>query len=252
MLIKFLNGRNQRRLIAFLIMMISSMPLYAEEKIKSLTSVKPIVVELFTSEGCSSCPPADSYMGELAKRTDLLPLTFHVDYWDYIGWKDRFADPAYTQRQRYYANVFGSHTVYTPQMVIGGALDVVGSDKESVTQALDTVKTRLTTYDIVLEKDGNALMANFPEAPINGIASVWLVAYQKEGASQASAGENAGRKLHTFNVVRQMMMVGKWEGNAMQIVLPKLDPAQDIDGLAIIANLNQTGQIVAATAFAPN
>ncbi len=105
-----------------------------------------MVVELFTSEGCSSCPPADALLGELAQRQYVLPLSFHVDYWDYIGWKDRFADPIYTRRQHAYAEAQGSSMVYTPQMIVAGAIDVVGSDRKAVEKALKTAYTRNTMY----------------------------------------------------------------------------------------------------------
>lgn len=223
----------------------------AQERVKPVTGVKPIVVELFTSEGCSSCPPADAYMGELVRQKDVLALTFHVDYWDYIGWKDRFADPAYTQRQRYYASVFGSHTVYTPQMVVGGALDVVGSDKEGVGQALNVARARLTTYEISLEKRGDAYYAILPEAPISGAANIWAIAYESQDASQADAGENAGRHLPSFNIARNLKLIGQWNGQQTEFAIPALAKDKVPDGIAILANLNQSGQIVAATAFHP-
>src|SRR5581483_3164418 len=98
-------------------------PAPQRELIRPETESRPVVVELFTSQGCSSCPPADSYLGQLARRKDVLPLSYHVDYWDYIGWKDQFADPAYVGRQRAYAMTLGQHMVYTPQVVVAGAAD---------------------------------------------------------------------------------------------------------------------------------
>ena len=102
----------------------------------------PVVVELFTSQGCSSCPPADAYLGKLADRHDILPLAFHVNYWDYIGWKDPFASNIVTERQYSYGHALGLNMVYTPQMVIGGTHDAVGSDENAVSRAIEMDASR--------------------------------------------------------------------------------------------------------------
>jgi hypothetical protein len=218
-----------------------------------LTTVPaPMVVELFTSEGCSSCPPADELMEELMQRQYVLPLSFHVDYWDYIGWKDRFADPAFTNRQRAYAEAQGTSMVYTPQMIVAGAIDVVGSDRKAVEKALKTAYTRNTMYRIHVARDPNGrLFAQFPEAPIGVPATVWLVTYQKSAESKVKAGENSGRDLMTYNVVRSLQKVGMWYGPATEVEL-KLDPAAKAnspDACAIIANQAEHGPIIAAAAF---
>lgn len=212
----------------------------------------PMVVELFTSEGCSSCPPADALLGELAQRQYVLPLSYHVDYWDYIGWKDRFADARYTRRQYAYAEAQGSSMVYTPQMIVAGAIDVVGSDRKAVEKALKVAYTRNTMYRIhvMRERDGT-VVAQFPEAPIGVPATVWLVTYQKSAESHVKAGENAGHNLMTFNVVRSLQKVGMWYGPATEIEL-KLDQvakANSPDACALIANQAEHGPIIAAAAF---
>jgi len=218
-----------------------------------LTTVPaPMVVELFTSEGCSSCPPADALMGELVQRQYVLPLSFHVDYWDYIGWKDEFADPLFTSRQRAYAEAQGSSMVYTPQMIVAGAIDVVGSDRKAVDKALSTAYTRNTMYRIQVARDPDGrVIVQFPEAPIGVPATVWLVTYEKSAESKVTAGENAGRDLMTYNVVRSLQKVGMWWGPATEIEL-KLDPAAKAnspDACAIIANQAEHGPIIAAAAF---
>jgi hypothetical protein len=218
-----------------------------------LTTVPaPMVVELFTSEGCSSCPPADEFVEELAQRQFVLPLSFHVDYWDYIGWKDRFADPLFTTRQRAYAAAQGTSMVYTPQMIVAGAIDVVGSDRKAVEKALKTAYTRNTMYRIQVARDPQGrVVVEFPDAQIGVPATVWLVTYQKSGESKVGAGENSGRKLMTYNVVRSLQKVGMWYGPAAEIEL-KLDPqakANSPDACAIIANQAEHGPIIAAAAF---
>ena len=167
------------------------------------TMPAPIVVELFTSEGCSSCPPADALLGELTQRQYVLPLSYHVDYWDYIGWKDRFGDPKFTRRQYAYAEAQGKQMVYTPQMIVAGAIDVVGSDRKAVEQALKTAYTRNAMYRVqILREDDGKVVAQFPEAPIGVPATIWLVTYQKNADSHVNAGENSGKHLQTYNVVR--------------------------------------------------
>ncbi|HKP25599.1 MAG TPA: DUF1223 domain-containing protein [Dongiaceae bacterium] len=218
-----------------------------------LTTVPaPMVVELFTSEGCSSCPPADEFMDDLAQRQYVLPLSFHVDYWDYIGWKDRFADPLFTARQRAYAEAQGTSMVYTPQMIVAGAIDVVGSDRKAVEKALKTAYTRNTMYRIQVGRDATGhVIAQFPEAPIGVPATVWLVTYRKSEESHVKAGENSGRDLMTYNVVRSLQKVGMWYGPATEVEL-KLDPqakANSPDACAIIANQAEHGPIIAAAAF---
>lgn len=210
----------------------------------------PMVVELFTSEGCSSCPPADALLGELAQRQYVLPLSFHVDYWDYIGWKDRFADPQYTRRQYAYSEARGGSMVYTPQMIVAGAIDVVGSDRAAVEKALKTAYSRNTMYrlHVMREADGKVVV-QFPEAAIGVPATIWLVTYQKSAGSHVKAGENAGRDLMTYNVVRSLKKVGMWNGAATEIALSLDQSEEKPDGCAIIANQAEHGPIIAAAAF---
>ena len=113
-----------------------------EEKIEPLTTASPVVVELYTSQGCSSCPPADAFLGDLATHRDLLVLALHVDYWDYIGWKDPFASSMNTQRQRAYARALRLHMVYTPQMIVDGEVDAVGSDRGKVETLIKAARDR--------------------------------------------------------------------------------------------------------------
>ncbi len=216
------------------------------------TMPAPIVVELFTSEGCSSCPPADALLGELAQRQYVLPLSYHVDYWDYIGWKDRFGDAKFTRRQYAYAEAQGSAMVYTPQMIVAGAIDVVGSDRAEVERALKTAYTRNAMYRVhVMREDDGTVVAQFPEAPIGVPATVWLITYQRNAESHVKAGENAGKKLLTYNVVRSLQKIGMWDGSATEIELT-LDAqakAAGPDACAIIANQAEHGPIVAAAGF---
>ena len=222
-------------------------------EIAAETDPAPVVVELFTSQGCNSCPPADAYLGELAQRKDVLALSFHVDYWDYIGWKDRYGDPAFTARQRAYARTMGDGMVYTPQIVVGGASDAVGSNRGTVEWAIKDSKTRLKMQQLKVERDpaSGEVVLQLPEADLPVPATLWLVTYQYRNEDAVKAGENSGRKLVSFNTVRSLQKVGVWSGQAATLPLnlsPKVK-ANNPDGCAIIANLADYGPVIAAIAF---
>ena len=172
---------------------------------------RPVVLELFTSQGCSSCPPADAYIGELSQRKDVLALSFHVDYWDGLGWKDPFSLALSTERQRVYAASQGRASVYTPEVVIDGKDDFVGTDRRNIGRALATVRTgvpvelSLQEPDVVVE-----LSAQEHAVP----SDVLMVAYLRKAATPIGLGENAGRTLQEFNIVRGIISLGRWKGAA--------------------------------------
>jgi len=207
----------------------------------------PVVVELFTSEGCSSCPPADALLGELAQRPDIVPLAFHVDYWDYIGWKDPYASPANTQRQHDYAAALGLHMVYTPQMVVDGRTDVVGSERGDVEAAIGKAAAR-PKLAISIEKDaGGGYRVVIPAAapPAGGPATVWLALFDSERETSVNRGENGGRTLKEYNIVREWRQIATWDGSALSLPLAMTGkPAQD--GCAIIVQSGPVGPILGA------
>jgi hypothetical protein len=224
-----------------------------QQLIKPETETRPVVVELFTSQGCSSCPPADSYLGQLSRRRDVLPLSFHVDYWDYIGWKDQFADPAYVGRQRAYAMTLGHHMVYTPQVVVAGAVDAQGAERSVIEQKIREAKARQRMYPLEVARDAQSgeVLLELPEAPLPVPATIWLVTYQYKDQAAIDRGVNSGRTLDSFNTVRSLQKVGVWDGKAGTISL-KLDAkakAAKPNACAVFANLADYGPIVAAVAF---
>lgn len=170
---------------------------------------RPAVVELFTSEGCSSCPPAEAYLGELAQRPDVLALAFHVDYWDGLGWHDRFVIPEATPRQRGYARSLGLPSMYTPQVVIDGTGDFVGSDRGKIMKALEGgrngVPVRLTVHEGSLSVE---LGADTPRST----GDITLIAFERAAVSSVGRGENAGRTLHEYNIVRAVRPLGHYRG----------------------------------------
>lgn len=212
-------------------------------------SGKQVVVELYTSQGCNSCPPADRLLGELAKRDDLITLTFNVDYWDYLGWKDTLASPANTERQRHYAAAMRNRTVYTPQMVIGGRQHAVGSDAAAVAAAIEAEQRHADAAPkLSLHHSDDRVLVSLGASDRKGInAIVWLVRYDQRQAVPIERGENAGNNLVYHNVVRDMRPLGHWRGQAMQMDLSRAELAEGgRDGCAIIVQKGPVGPILAA------
>jgi hypothetical protein len=172
------------------------------------------VVELFTSQGCSSCPPADRYLAELAKDPGLLVLSWPVDYWDYIGWKDTFASPAFTARQKAYASARRDDQVYTPQAVIDGVTHAVGNDRDRVQEALDANGRTLSCVITLAHRDGKIGIDVAPKGGASGSATVWLLRVLRTANVAIGRGENKGRSVTYTNVVREAIPVGQWSGGA--------------------------------------
>ena len=177
---------------------------------------KLVVVELFTSQGCSSCPPADAVLVELTQRPNVLPLGFHVDYWDRLGWRDPFSSPAATARQQSYARALGLPGVYTPQVVINGRHEAVGSDRETI----DTVVAASTRMAVqaAIAVEGNALTIKVGTG--QGQGRLWLLTFDRQHETSIERGENAGRTIVNVNVVRSLVPVGSWSGSPLVLSLP--------------------------------
>ena len=160
------------------------------------------VVELYTSQGCSSCPPADRLLGRLAKQSGILALSFHVDYWDYIGWKDPYGSPSNSRRQRDYKRTFNRFYVYTPQMVVGGMFEVTGFDAAAVLAGIKQASLA-PNVPIDLSRDGAGDLRILISASPNPIrTAVWLALFDMENKTRVRRGENSGRTIVNYNVVR--------------------------------------------------
>ena len=170
----------------------------------------PVVVELFTSQGCNSCPPADDVLGDLTGQAGVLPLSFHVTYWDRLGWPDTFGLEASTDRQQAYAQQLGLSGLYTPQMVIGGRIDAVGSERRRVLQAIELLRSHQEPGPAIRIADGRLELEASPEAPCH----LWLMAFDRVHDVAIEAGENRGRTIRYRNVVRAILDLGTWDGRA--------------------------------------
>jgi hypothetical protein len=213
---------------------------------ESASAEAPVVVELFTSQGCSSCPPADTFLGELAQRSDLIALAFHVEYWNYIGWKDPFSSPEATQRQRDYAQSLKLSTVYTPQMVIDGASEAVGSDRARVGQAIASASQRKKIPVAIAASPQGGWLVSLPDAQIDQPATVWLAVFDRRHSTPVRSGENAGKTLTDYNIVREFRSIGRWDGANLDLPfdLGATDLAER--GFAVIVQAGGSGQVLGA------
>lgn len=173
----------------------------------------PVVVELFTSQGCSTCQPADAMMAELVRQPDVLPLTFNVDYWDYLGWTDSFARPQYTQRQKSYAAAAGERSVYTPQVIVDGQDTVLSLRPAELMAMVDARRASPTMLALVPQRDGARQVLELqPLSDLSGPFAVLLVGYVPERTVAVTAGENHGRTMTYRNVVVSLTKLSDWDG----------------------------------------
>lgn len=206
-----------------------------------LDAAHPTVVELYQSQGCSSCPPANANVNAIADRPGILALNFAVTYWDYLGWNDSFASPDYTARQWAYAQAAGGAQVSTPQVIINGRAAVVGSNAATLAAAI-TANARATPGPVIAADGGRVTIG---AAPASADATVWLVRYDPRNlAVPIRAGENGGRTLDHRNIVRSLTALGGWHGRPASFALPAADP---IYRSAILVQQGKGGPIIAAT-----
>lgn len=176
---------------------------------------QPVVVELYTSQGCSSCPPADEFLAQLANRDDVIALSMHVDYWDYIGWKDIFASPKLTARQHAYARAAGKRMVYTPQMVVAGLDLVAGTKPNEVNRRIKAHRAAPALVDVSVERNGNRIqIKTTPLTKGLGNVVIQMVRFKDGQSVNVKRGENAGRNLKYRNVVTDFDVLRTWNAKA--------------------------------------
>lgn len=203
-----------------------------------------VVVELYTSQGCSSCPPADELLAEMVGRDDVIALAFHVDYWDYLGWKDSFGSPGFTARQHGYAQAVNATTVYTPQMIIGGVDHVIGSKAMEVMDYVAAHRAEVDLVTMQASRSGDNIQIQAqPKATGLGNLVVQVVRYNPEETVAIRRGENAGKSINYVNIVKSVQVIGRWDGvNPLNVSTA----APGNDATVIIIQRDKFGPILAS------
>ncbi len=201
------------------------------------------VIELFTSQGCSSCPAADRLLAELYADPSLVPLSLPIDYWDYLGWKDTLALPGHTLRQKAYSQVRGDREIYTPQVVVNGVAQVIGSDRAGIENAVTQTRQHASSLSVPVQLTvgDERLTISLPgrERPDLGGGEVWLCPLSGSVSVGIGRGENRGRTITYTNVVRRWVKLGTWSGKSESFVVP-LDAIR-LDGIDTVAVILQSG-----------
>jgi hypothetical protein len=212
----------------------------------------PTVVELFTSQGCSSCPAADALLAQFANRGEVVALSLSVDYWDYLGWRDTLANSKFTERQRAYAKARGDGAIYTPQIVVNGLAHVNGSDEGQILRAIDKTSKTVAAQRVPIhlsEQKGKLVVeaSAAPQGTVVKDATLWLAVMSPKVEVSIGRGENQGRKVTYTNVVRELMPIGSWSGKALTVELERqaiLRPGAD--RCAVLLQQGHAGPIVGA------
>lgn len=230
-----------RGLAAATIAVAASLPLAAQEG-------APVVVELYTSQGCSSCPDADAYFGELVRQPGIIAIGFHVDYWNYIGWRDPYSSKKFTYRQKEYAMSFRQTGVYTPQIVIQGRRGEVGSDRKAVGRMIADARRLKPSATVLLEKlGGNRLRAVVTAAAEGKGAEVWLALIDRRQTTKIPRGENEGKTLVNHNVVREWRKLGDVAEEKLELNLVAAgEKGEKRGGAVVIVQQPKAGAIIGA------
>jgi hypothetical protein len=210
----------------------------------AVAETRPVVVELFTSQGCSSCPPADRLLGELAKRSDIVALGFHITYWDGAAWRDPFSRPESTERQAAYDRHLTGGQVYTPQMVIDGTADVIGSDRAAVRAAVAAAKP-VAVAPVIFAADQRSVTIGIGASPAGG--TVLLARYVLSRTTPIGGGENANRTATDFNAVEHLEALGSWVGKSVSY---KIEPPGEGEGIAVLVQAPD-GSLLGAASLTP-
>lgn len=207
-----------------------------------------VVIELFTSQGCVACPPADKVMLKLANEKGIVALSWPVDYWDYLGWKDTFATAANTARQANYNSAMGKNGVYTPQMVLNGRVQAVGSREGEIRALIEKLKAESQLQlEVTLDGDRKNLVIDVDAGTVGAETSIWLIMYDAEQVVDIQYGDNRGRSLRYANIVRDSQFLGPWTGTRIRIPIDMERVARvGADCIAVLVQEGKAGPILGA------
>jgi hypothetical protein len=225
-----------KHLIPFVFFMLSSLGL-------PVVAQSPVVVELFTSQGCPSCPPADKLLHELAQRDDVIPLALHVDYWDYIGWKDEFSHPDYAKRQRGYAVQAKRRSVYTPQMIVSGVTDIVGARRMELSKAIAHHADLPSRVELSVNRSGSEILINAQPTKVDGPLIVRMLRYTPQRSAHITRGENAGHTMLYANVTENWTVLAEWDGTTALTLTSVVEGDKPV---VVLVQQDQYGPILAA------
>jgi hypothetical protein len=206
-----------------------------------------VMVELYTSQGCNACPPADEVLTQLSGRDDVIALSLHVDYWDYLGWRDTFGQRQFTKRQAAYRDAWRKSVVYTPQMVVQGRHEVRGTRPDDLAAAIDAALKNEPPISVTIERQGGMLKCRIEPGATRAVGIVWIAKYTMSATVEIDRGENAGRTITYMNVVNSLNRIGSWAGfEPEEIAMPQPGPGE---GVAIWIQAGEAGPILAAAKF---
>ncbi|HET6388777.1 DUF1223 domain-containing protein [Hyphomicrobium sp.] len=247
--------RYREFLLAVFVAAIGALPAWAQEVRIDPSADKPIkgVIELFTSQGCASCPPADALLKTFADDPSIIALSLPVDYWNYLGWKDTFGSPRNSERQRNYARNRGDGAIFTPQAIVNGVTPVNGGSKAAIEAAIEDTRKGGGPAQVPISfwQERNTLnfaLAGDPPGRTPREATVWLGVVQMTGSVPIKEGENAGKTLTYTNIVRELTPIGIWKGMPLRVQLPRAAMMQaDVQKIVVLLQEGRSGPIIGAT-----
>ena len=244
-----------RRFITFTALIVMPLSILSFGNAKSAKAVNeaqsPIVLEMFTSQSCSSCPPADKLLGQLAENENVIALSCNVTYWNHLHWKDTLSKQFCTDRQRNYVRTLESRGPYTPQIVVNGRQTMVGSSGAKITRAIASEVKTNPVKPIILNLNGTILDITLPETPGEDSYALLLVAHGSKHYQEIPSGENRGRKVTYTNPVEKIISLGTWDGTGKKMDID-ISEVQNSEGYVVLAQKNGiTGPIIAAAQIRP-